>query len=72
MRREANKRLFTVVFEPMFKNGWRTSLVVQWLIFCPPLAGGLGSIPGQGTRSHMLQPRVHRPKTKTWSSKINK
>ena len=31
------------------------SLVVQWLRLHPPKAGGLGSIPGQGTRSHMLQ-----------------
>ena len=30
-----------------------TSLVVQWLRLCTPNAGGLGSIPGQGTRSHM-------------------
>ena len=31
------------------------SLVVQWLRLHAPKAGGLGSIPGQGTRSHMLQ-----------------
>ena len=30
-----------------------TSLVVQWLRFHAPNAGVLGSIPGQGTRSHM-------------------
>ena len=35
-----------------------TSLVVQWLRLCAPNAGGLSSIPGQGTRSHMLQVRV--------------
>ncbi|TEA33565.1 hypothetical protein DBR06_SOUSAS3910125, partial [Sousa chinensis] len=28
------------------------SLVVQWLRFRAPNAGGPGSIPGQGTRSH--------------------
>ena len=33
----------------------RTSLVVQWLRLCTLNAGGLGSIPGQGTRSHMPQ-----------------
>ena len=27
-------------------------------------AGGLGSVLGQGTRSHMLQPRVHTRKLK--------
>ena len=31
-----------------------TSLVVQWLRLHAPNAGGLGSIPGRGTRSHML------------------
>ena len=30
-----------------------TSLVVQWIRLRAPNAGGLGSIPGQGTRSHM-------------------
>ena len=34
-----------------------TSLVVQWLRLHVPNAGGLGSIPGQGTRTHMSQPR---------------
>ena len=29
-----------------------TSLVVHWLRFYAPSAGGPGSIPGQGTRSH--------------------
>ena len=29
------------------------SLVVQWLRLCAPNAGGPGSIPDQGTRSHM-------------------
>ncbi|TEA34510.1 hypothetical protein DBR06_SOUSAS10710064, partial [Sousa chinensis] len=35
------------------------SLIVQWLRLCSPNAGGLGSIPGQGTGSHMPQLRVH-------------
>ena len=30
-----------------------TSLVVQWVTLRAPNAGGPGSIPGQGTRSHM-------------------
>ena len=35
-----------------------TSLVVQWLgPHCDPNAGGLGLIPGGGTRSHTLQLR---------------
>ena len=39
--------------------------MVQWLRLCAPNAGGLGSIPGQGTRSHMLQLRVFRRELKT-------
>ena len=35
-----------------------TSLVVQWLRLHTPSAGGPGSIPGRGTRSHMPQLRV--------------
>ena len=42
------------------KNG-ATSLVVQWLRLHAPNAESLGSIPGQGTRSHMLQLRVYTP-----------
>ncbi|TEA26220.1 hypothetical protein DBR06_SOUSAS37210009, partial [Sousa chinensis] len=29
-----------------------TSLVVQWIRLCAPTAGGPGSIPGRGNRSH--------------------
>ena len=35
-------------------------------------AGGLGSIPGQRTRSHMLQLKILRATTRTWHSQINK
>ena len=41
---------------------------VQWLRLCSPSAGGLGLIPGQGTRSHMLQVKdsaCHYHNTKT-------
>ena len=41
-----------------------TSLMGQWLRLCAPNAGGLGSIPGQGTIAHMLQLRVHMPQLK--------
>ena len=34
-----------------------TSVVVQGLRLCARNAGGPGSIPGQGTRSHVLQLR---------------
>ena len=35
-----------------------TSLAVQGQRLCAPNAGDTGSIPGQGTRSHMWQLRV--------------
>ena len=41
-----------------------TSLLVQWQRFHAPSAGGPGSIPGQGTRSHILQLRVRMPQLK--------
>ena len=42
-------------------EAYMASLVVQWLRRSAPSAGVLGSISGQGTRSHMLQLRVHMP-----------
>ena len=39
----------------------RASLVVQWLRLQSLNAGDLGSIPGEGTRSHMLQLRLVQP-----------
>ena len=47
------------------------SLVIQWLRFWAPNAGGLSSILGQGTRSHMLQLKILHATTKTWHSQIN-
>ena len=41
-----------------------TSLVVQWLGCLVANAGGLSSIPGQGTRSHVLQLEVCIPQLK--------
>ena len=35
------------------KTMWGTSLVFRWVRLCTPNAGGPGSIPGQGIRSHM-------------------
>ena len=49
-----------------------TSVVVQWLIFCAPNAGGPGSIHVQGTRSRMLLLRVCMPQQKDsvyWNKK---
>ena len=41
------------------------SALVQWLRLHTPSAGGLGSIPGQGTRSHMPQLKTLHAATKT-------
>ena len=48
--------------EERFKSSWDgTSLVVWWLRLRAPSAGGLGSIPSQGTIYHIPQLRVHKP-----------
>ena len=39
-----------------------TFLVIQWLKRCAPKAEGLGSIPGQGIRPHVLQARAQNQK----------
>ena len=39
--------------------------VVQWLGLHTPNAGGAGSVPGQGTRSHMPQPKIPYAATRT-------
>ena len=49
-----------------------TSLVVQWLGLCFPNAEGLGSFPGQGTRSYMLQLKIPLATAMTQHSCINK
>ncbi|TEA24167.1 hypothetical protein DBR06_SOUSAS2610126, partial [Sousa chinensis] len=41
------------------------SLLAQSLRLHTPKAGGLGSIPGQGTRSHMPQLRVRMPQLRS-------
>ena len=48
-----------------------TSLVVQWLRLCTASVEGPGSIPGQGTRSYILQRRVRMPQLRI-SDVINK
>ena len=67
-------REFLEIHEFEFKTSG-TSLLVQWPSFWAYNAGGPSSIPGQGTRSHMPQLRVHLPQlklehatTNTWCS----
>ena len=45
--------------------------MAQWLRLCAPNAGDLGLIPGQGTRSHMLQLKILHATTKTQGSQVN-
>ena len=47
------------------KNHRGTSLLVQWLILCTLRAGGPGSTPGQGTRSHTAQLKSYVPKQRS-------
>ena len=49
-----------------------TSLVIQWLRLHAPKAGAPGSIPGQGTRSHMPQLKILHAATKIRRSQTNK
>ena len=53
-----------VLLELLLSHSVGTSLVVQWLRLCTPSAVGPSSIPGQGTRSHMLQLRDCMPQLK--------
>ena len=46
--------------------------MVQWLRLHAPNAGAPGLIPGQGTRSHMLQLKIFYAATKTQCSQIHK
>ena len=47
---------------PRQKRPFETLLVVWWLTLRVPSAAGLGSIPDQGSRSHMLQLRQNTAK----------
>ena len=47
-----------------------TFLMVRWLRLCAPNARGVGLIPGQRTRSRMLQLKILHAATKTLSSQI--
>ena len=53
-----DKTMLCVFYHNKKLKGIGTSLVVQWLRHHAPNAGGPGLIPGQGTRSHMLQLKI--------------
>ena len=64
-----NKNIYSTRLEERLSNlairCTGTSLVVQWLRCHTPNAGGPESIPGLGTRSHMLQLKILHATTKT-------
>ena len=72
-------RLFFYMSKLIIKCNVRDfSTKVQYLRLRAPSAGGLGSIPGQGTRSHMpklrvsmLQLKIQPASTKTLCNPIN-
>ena len=47
-------------------------MVIQWLRLYAPKAWGLGSIPGQGSRSSILHLEIWSATSKTHQSQINK
>ena len=65
---------FIICKVAILKAGTETYLLVQQLRLHAPNAGDLGSILGQGTRSHILQLRVHmmQQKDTTCPNSINK
>ena len=54
---EAEEGLFFPLFLRVLLKDF---LAVQWLRLHAPNAGGLDLVPGQGTRSHMLQLKIPR------------
>ena len=60
---------YTILCTHEFTKRTGASLVVQWLRLKAPNAG---SIPGQGSRSHMPQLKILSVAAKTWCSQTNK
>ena len=52
---ETWRDLGMIILNKLEKQILGTSLVVQWRGLPTPNAGGLGLIPGQGTRSYVLR-----------------
>ena len=53
-RGNGTQNIWNILYGIFQKEIMGSSLVVQWLRLLTPTARGLGSIPGQGTKSHML------------------
>ena len=50
--------IVTIQSQSTIENNRKDFPVIQWLRLHTPNAGGLGSIPSQGTRFHMPHPRI--------------
>ena len=50
--------IVTIQSQSTIENNRKDFPVIQWLRLHTPNAGGLGSIPSQGTRFHMTHPRI--------------
>ena len=59
-----NYNVVVLLYLNKHANRLGTSLVVQWLRLRAPNAGGLGSIPDQGTRSCMPHLKIRHAVTK--------
>ena len=74
-KKEQRCSTFIKVIQLQIKTTLRNSLVVQWLRLCAPNARDLNSIPGQGSRFHVLQLRFgtdkKKPKPKNLTLKEN-
>ena len=66
----------TSLSQGMQGSSWKmipgTFLVVQWVRVCAPNAGGPGSIPGLGTRSHLPQRRSCTPQLRVCMPQLQK
>ena len=71
--REIHSCYMLAIEEPVLKRKRTgTSLVVQWLRLCTFTAGGMGSIPGWGTKILHAATKIPCAATKTQPSQINK
>ena len=65
-QRKTNTIRYHLHVESKKYNKIGTSLLVQWIRLCLPMARGAGLIPGQGLRSHMpLSQKTKTKKTET-------
>ena len=70
VRRKISQSLNSLAFKA---SGLGTFLMVQWLRPMPSNAGGVGSIPGQGTKiPHASGPKIQNIRQKQYCNKFDK